>query len=321
MGTDVPVSRIAVIDIGSNAIRCTVAEARSPGTLIVLADERIQTQLGRGLIATGALADDRMDDSLATILRFRDLASSLGAGHVRAIATAAVRGARNGNSFVERVLCDSGLFVEIIDGVREAELALASAVATFDLPDPVCIADIGGGSLEVVVRRDGAPESAASLPLGAVIVSNSLPENVDPPSPEVLERVRSSVRGELAATLGDRPAPVPHAVCSGGTITSLIGAAAARRGEDPLDIHGTSASIEEIAEVASQVATCTLPERGRIPGIPAYRAQSVLGGSLVMLELFALLGTRTVTANRKGIREALLLEMARGAGTDEPPAP
>jgi len=74
--------------------------------------------------------------------------------------------------------------------------------------------------------------------------------------------------------------------------------------------------------VVSQVAACTLPERGRIPGIPAYRAQSVLGGSLVMLELFDLLGTRTITANRKGIREALLLEMvARGVGTDEPPAP
>ena len=317
-----PVNRIAVIDIGSNAIRCTVAEVRSPDMLVVLADERIQTQLGRGLVATGVLAADRMDDSLAAILRFRDLARSFGAGHVRAIATAAVRGARNGNSFVERVLCETGLFVEIIDGAREAELALASAVATFDLPDPVCIADIGGGSLEVVVRRDSVPEISASFPLGAMVASNRLPQSDDPPPADILERVRSSVRGELAASLGDRPAPVPRAVCSGGTITSLIGAAAACRGEDPLDIHGTSASIEEITEVVSQVAACTLPERGRIPGIPAYRAQSVLGGSLVMLELFELLGTRTITANRKGIREALLLEMvARGVGTDEPPAP
>ncbi|MEA5076579.1 MAG: hypothetical protein VB139_09560 [Coriobacteriia bacterium] len=313
--------RIAVIDIGSNAIRCTVAEV-GPGTeLVVLADERAQTQLARDLLSTGSLAADRMDDSVAAILRFRDLARSLEAGHVRAIATAAVRGARNGAMFAERVLCETGLRIEIIDGAREAELALASAVATFTLPDPVCIADIGGGSLEVVVRRNGAPETSASLPLGAVVTSNRLVAGEDdPPSSAFLDRIRSSIRDELAASLGDRPDPVPHAVCSGGTITSLIGAAAASRGEDPLDIHGTSATIEEIAEVAARVCAATLADRGRIPGIPAYRAQSVLGGSLVMLELFDLLGTRTVTANRKGIREALLREMADGVRAGHHPA-
>lgn len=311
--------RIAVIDIGSNAIRCTVAEV-GPGTeLVVLADERAQTQLARDLVSTGSLAADRMDDSVAAILRFRDLARSLEAGHVRAIATAAVRGARNGAMFAERVLCETGLRIEIIDGAREAELALASAVATFTLPDPVCIADIGGGSLEVVVRRKGAPDTSASLPLGAVVTSNRLTAGEDPPSSAFLDRIRSSIRDELAASLGDRPDPVPHAVCSGSTITSLIGAAAASRGEDPLDIHGTSATIEEIADVAARVCATTLAERGLIPGIPAYRAQSVLGGSLVMLELFDLLGTRSVTANRKGIREALLREMARGVRAGEDP--
>lgn len=310
-------NRIAVIDIGSNAIRCTVAEVRSGDLARTLADERTQTRLARDLVSSGTLAADRMEESLTAIARFRDLAGSLGAGHVRVIATAAVRGARNGAAFAERVLCETGLRIDIIDGAREAELALASAVATLDLPDPVCIADIGGGSLEVVVRRSGVAETCVSLPLGAVVTSNRFSVDEDPPPASFLERVRTSIRAELSGALGARPAPVPDAVCSGGTITSLIGAVAAHRGEDPIDIHGSVASIEEIADVVSQVCKSTPAERGRIPGIPAYRAQTVLAGSLVMLELFDLLDTRTVTANRKGIREAVLIEMARGVDPRE----
>jgi len=305
-------NRIAVIDIGSNAIRCMVAEVRTDDILVVLTDERVQTQLAQGLATSGVLAADRIEASIQTIVRFRDRAASFGAGHIRAIATAAVRSARNGAAFAERVLCETGLRVEVIDGAREAELALASAIATFDLPDPVCIADIGGGSLEIVVRRGSVSVTTASLPLGAVVVANRLPAEEDPPPPGTLERVRRSIREELTRALGTHLAPVAHAVCSGGTVTSLIGAAAARRGEDPLDIHGAVASIEGIADVALRVTECTLEERGRIPGIPAYRAQTVLAGTLVMMELFGLLDTRTVAANRKGIREALLLEMARG---------
>lgn len=303
--------RIAVIDIGSNAIRCTVADVLTHDALMVVADERIQTRLASGLVSTGRLSEESITASIEALATLLALTREHGTGAVRAIATAAVRTAANGHEFVERVRKELGLAIEVIDGRREARLALTSAAAEFELPDPVCVADIGGGSLEVVVLRGGRTEQTASLPLGAVVVLNRLPAGDAPPPRSTIDHLSGSIREEIAAALGDAPAPVPTAICSGGTITSLVGAVAARRGDSPLDIHGARASVEDLREVASDVATLDLAGRGRIPGIPPYRAQTVLPGSLVMLELLSHLGTRTVIANRRGIREGVMIEMAR----------
>ncbi|MHB8740447.1 MAG: Ppx/GppA phosphatase family protein [Coriobacteriia bacterium] len=303
--------RIAVIDIGSNAIRCTVADVLTHDALMVIADERIQTRLASGLVSTGRLSDESMAASLEALEALLALTREHHVGAVRAIATAAVRTATNGQADVERVRDGLALPIEVIDGQREARLALTSAAAAFELPDPVCIADIGGASLEIVVLRGDRPERTVSLSLGAVVVGNRLPAGDAPPPASRLAQIKAGVREEIAASLGPIAAPVPTAICSGGTITSLIGAASARRGGSAVDIHGERASIDELREIAEEVASCTLGERGRIPGIPPYRAQTVLPGSLVMMELFSLLGTTTVVANRRGIREGLMIEMAR----------
>lgn len=302
--------RIAVVDIGSNAVRGTVAEVLGSGAVRIIADERIQTQLASGLLTSGRLAEDRVAASLDAVGSMVALASTRGAATVRAVATAAVRTAENGRAFIERVERETGVAVEVIDGRREAELALASAAANFDLPARACVADIGGGSLEVVLTRHGSPETIASLPLGAVTITARSGFLADPPTPREIAQTREALRRELEDALGPSPRPARLAVCSGGTITSLVGAAVARRGLSPLDIGGMTVSLDEIEVVADEVAALPMAERGTIPGIPPYRAETVLAGSLVMLELFDLLGTRTVAANRRGIREGLLLEMA-----------
>ncbi|MDY0340420.1 MAG: hypothetical protein RBS17_04325 [Coriobacteriia bacterium] len=307
--------RIAVIDIGSNAIRCTVADVLAHDALMVVADERIQTRLATGLMSTGRLSDETMTRSVEALETLLALTHTHGASAVRAIATAAVRTATNGQEFIDRVHRELGLAIEVIDGQREARLALISAATAFTLPDPVCIADIGGGSLEIVLHSGDCTSLAVSLPLGAVAVLSRLPAGDAAPRAFVLEHVREGIRDELVAALGPEPGPIPTAICGGGTITSLVGAIAARRGESLSDLHGTSARIEDFQELAACVAASTLTERGLIPGIPPYRAQTVLPGSLVMLELFALLGTDTVIANRKGIREGVMIEMAQQLGT------
>ena len=303
--------RIAVIDIGSNAIRCTVADVLTHDALMIVADDRVQTRLASGLVSTGRLAEDSMAASLDALTTLLALTREHEADAVRAIATAAVRTASNGQEFVDRVHTELGLAIEVIDGQREARLALTSAAAAFELPDPVCVADIGGASLEVMVIRANRPECTASLSLGAVVVGNRLPAGDAPPAPERLAQVGAGIRDELAVSCKRVTGPVPTAICSGGTITSLIGAVNARRGGSPVDIHGVWASIGELREIADEVAASTLTQRGRIPGIPPYRAQTVLPGSLVMMELFSLLETETVIANRRGIREGLMIEMAR----------
>ena len=143
--------RLAAIDIGSNSVRLLVAEALRGGTYRILDEEREPTRLGRSVSEKGQLDDESMERTIHALQTFKQIASGYQATTLRTIATCAVREARNGPEFCRRVREQVGLEVEVISGEREARLAFASVQNAFDLSGKnVIVADIGGGSTEIV---------------------------------------------------------------------------------------------------------------------------------------------------------------------------
>jgi len=181
-------TRIAAIDIGSNSTRLIIAEV-SPGgngrpaaqsggafdqdvSYRILDDERELTRLGKGLDATGRLDADSLRHAAWTIKRMKGIADGYGVEKIRAVATAAVREASNGQDFVDLVRSEAGLEVEVISADEEAMLSYRSASRAFDLgASPAIVVDVGGGSTEVVLsvpaamrRRAGILNSASATP-------------------------------------------------------------------------------------------------------------------------------------------------------------
>lgn len=313
--------RVAVIDIGSNSIRGVVAEVALDGSHRVIDDERFQTRLGAGLTDTGAIASDRIAASIEALGTLLAVAESRGATTVRAVATAAVRTASNSDEFLSLVRERLGLDIEIVDGETEGHLAFASAAANFDLPDPACVLDIGGGSLEVVFALGGQITAVHSLPLGAVRLLAGLPADEDPPSAGALKRLRAEVRLALASEFGDTAPQIQTVIGSGGTITSLVGVAAADRGQTPVTLQGAEVSASEVAEISARLAAMRSAARARVPGLASYRADTAVPGSVVVTELMHLLGAERLVANQKGLREGILLDTIARLGRDSAPVP
>jgi len=161
--------RLAAIDIGSNSVRLLVAEALRGGAYRILDEEREPTRLGRSVSAKGQLDNESMERTIAALRTFKQIAAGYQATSLRTIATCAVREARNGPEFCRRVREQVGLEVEVISGDREARLAFSSVQNAFDLSGKnAIVADIGGGSTEVVFATGNLIESIFSTPLGAV---------------------------------------------------------------------------------------------------------------------------------------------------------
>ena len=161
--------RLGALDVGSNSIRLLVAEYDPAAGLNVIDEVKDQPRLARGLAANGRLDDDAIKAALEVLARMQAVCQRRGVTRLAAVATAAVREAANGAEFVARVQRDLGIPLRIIDADTEAQLSWRSVAHHFRLDGSrAIVADIGGGSLELIGAIDGLVEATSSLPLGAV---------------------------------------------------------------------------------------------------------------------------------------------------------
>jgi exopolyphosphatase/guanosine-5'-triphosphate,3'-diphosphate pyrophosphatase len=303
--------RIAAIDVGSNSIRQIIADVRSDGSIEVVDELKAHPRLGRGLEASGALNTDSMDLAVDALQRMALLAKRFGAERVEAVATSAVREAENGEFFVARVKQATGLRLRILKGEDEARLMFRSALAHFDLgAGRTVVLDIGGGSLEIALAAEGVVDRLASLPLGAIRMT----ERYGTPEGLRMEKLRRRVRKQLKPVVSRKDWRGARVIGSGGTFTNLAGLHLHRQGIfSAKSVHGTVIPRTEVEHILDWLAAMSDEERRATPGLNADRADIIVAGVAVIAEVLARVDARELVVSRFGIREGLLLESARVA--------
>jgi exopolyphosphatase/guanosine-5'-triphosphate,3'-diphosphate pyrophosphatase len=294
--------RLAAIDVGSNTILLLVAE-HDPSTGLAIIDEaEDQPRLGAGLGTTGRLGEAAIERALQSLSRMRDHALRLGAEWIEAVATAAVREAANGAEFVERAR-RKGIPVRVISPEAEADLAYRSAAHHFPDPGPTLVADIGGGSMELIGVVDHEIELTTSLPLGAVrLTEMGLP----------LPRLRDHIRGQLGPAVDETTWTGSQVIGSGGTFANLASMVQARQGDQNMgSIQGVRATVGALEELLAALERMSPAQRREVPGLRPERADIIVAGLTVADELLRWVKCPAVTVNRYGLREGLLLEMLR----------
>jgi exopolyphosphatase/guanosine-5'-triphosphate,3'-diphosphate pyrophosphatase len=308
--------RIAAIDVGSNSVRLLVAEYDPASGLTIIDELKDQPRLARGLAATGCLDEDAMARALETLRRMRDVCQRRGVRRIAAVATAAVREAENGPWFVRRVRQELDIPLRIIDAETEAALSYRSVAHHFALAgERALVADIGGGSLELIGAVDGLVELTLSLPLGAVRLTELYLPGTRPAYKEVAA-LRPLVRRQLKRELPWREWAGATVIGSGGTFTTLGRVVQARRGLSPADpVHGVEVTAAEVEQLIDWLASRSTEQRRQVPGLNPSRADIILAGLAVTAELLDWIRGRSLTVSAFGLREGLLLEMA---GAEEP---
>ena len=324
---------LAAIDLGTNSFHLVVVRASRSGTFSVLDQVKEEVRLGSGSGAFNIIAPDAEERGLAAVGRLAAMAATRGAA-VRAVATSAVREARNRDAFIRAVERETGVAVEVISGKEEARLIYMGVLQALPVYDKAAlVVDVGGGSTEFVLGKGGMPLFCTSLKLGHIRLAERFlgPEGFG--SLEQLEELRRSIRASLADA-GVRehlqealPGGFDVAIGSSGTIEVVAAMAAAARaapgattlfssltGSAPAAAPGADLSTPEFsaAELRGLVRRLsrarTPAERRAVPGLPERRARSALAGAVLLEEIFAVLGIESMRVSPYALREGAIVD-------------
>jgi exopolyphosphatase/guanosine-5'-triphosphate,3'-diphosphate pyrophosphatase len=288
----------AAIDVGTNAVRLELARPDPDGALETLHQERDPIRPGEGVFATGSMPRETADRLLSTLRRYAAVCRRHKA-RVRAVATSALREARNSTEIVRRVREEAGLELEVVSGKEEARLICLGVLHRKPPGARSLLVDIGGGSTEVAISTGEKPDNLWSLALGAVRLTEVFNAS-KAVTPKQLRLMRSFVAEVVRKTLPPKlPRRPKVALGSSGTINAVVsfaseesaGSASARR---------ISHAVEALAEMS--------PERRRKRFDPR-RADIIVSGAVILEGVVKHLGVDAVTAVNRGLRDGLLVDL------------
>lgn len=306
---------LAAIDIGTNSVHMVVV--RIDPTLpafTIIAREKDTVRLGDKNPRTGELTPAAMQRAIAAIKRCKDLALSMNADHIIAVATSATREAPNGEAFLERVITETGIIVNLISGYEEARRIYLGVVSGMDFQNqPHIIIDIGGGSTELILADSQDTRFLSSTKVGAVRLTQDFVHS-DPINETELAVLRAYVRGMLERPVDElqihlKPEEQPRLVGTSGTIETLMTIHALERfPELPNPLNGYQITRKDIRDMVKRFASVNYEERLAIAGINDKRAEIILAGAIVLLEAMTLLKIETITLCERALREGVIVD-------------
>ena len=324
--------RLAAIDIGSNSIKMIVVEATSDDSFAVLAREKEVVRLGHNTLREGQLSPETVERAIDCIGRFRSIAEARGAGRVVTVATASVREAVNAAEFIEEVERRTGVHIEVLSSIEEARLiGLAVGHACARRGGAILNVDIGGGSTEISLVRDGTPSELFSVKLGAVGLSERL-ITTDPVKPKELRALRAEIRAALDHPRRElRDVKWKRTTGTSGTILAIGEALRLRRrlerraaDEDGRGAQPAGAEIDfqDLERFNDEMASMKMAERRNAPGISAQRAEIIVAGGQILEGVMRALEIESLRTCDWALREGVIInQLLEMDAESRPPAP
>ena len=306
--------RVAGIDIGTLTCRLLVAAvpAEAEGPIHTIYSDRKILRLGEGVDQTKRLKPEAMVRVIETIREWKTVIESHGVERYTAVATSAVRQAKNREEFVGRVRQETGVEVEVIDGEEEARrtfLGIRSGLPS-DVQDILGL-DIGGGSTEFIASRQGQPLKMTSIDMGVVRLTERVLQSDPPRAPEIQKAetlIRELTRG-ARREIGDITELT--LVGTAGTITSLAAIAQGLPTYDPARIQNYGLELSVIKRIERDVFSKTQSDRVGIPGLEAGREEVIAAGALILRCVMEELNAARCVVSEYGLREGVLVHLAR----------
>lgn len=290
----------AVIDIGTNTLLLLIVDANQRRVVDLCRFGR----LGKGLDASGSLAEESVTKSLEICREYRRVMDEHRVVVPRVIATQALREAKNAATFVapaEEILRAK---LEIIAGEREADLAFLSVARTFPelAGEAFVVVDVGGGSTEFITTDGTRVVSAVSIPIGAVRLTERHLKS-DPPTREEL----AALEADIDARLPPLPSGVPI-IGTAGTATTLAAFAMQLRPYDPDQVTGFRLTPEDVEDLYGRLARATVAQRKEMTGIEPQRADVIAGGAAIYSRIMKRSNAPVFITCDRGIRWGLVYE-------------
>jgi len=300
---------VAGIDAGSNGMRFAIGRVEETGELRQLEHIRESVRLGADAFTTGTFSQATLDAAVAAFSRFAGLVKVNGIEYSRAVATSATRDASNGQALVARVLDATGIQIEIIDGLEEAQLVFAGVAAAVDLSDQnALLIDMGGGSIAITVARDAVVLASETFPLGSVRLLSQLRASgkSEADVEECVAPVRSAVADLIRTTLKGRSVDI--CVATGGNpecLGRLRGPLVGKAKLGKVKLSDLDTMIEALLELSPE-------QRSEKLDLRADRADVIVIAATVLRAILKDAGASRAITPGVGLVQGLIQQLAAG---------
>ena len=306
--------RIAAIDIGTNSFHLLVA-AVDPKlrTFRIIQAEKATTRLGERDPETGELTAAAMQRGLETLRQFRDLAASHRVEQIVTAATSAVREAPNGRDFLQTILDDLGMEVDLVSGPEEARLIYLGVLSGMPFGDrPHLLLDIGGGSTELILADGRDARALTSTRVGAVRLQRDFVRD-DPMPPQRRSFLQAFIQGSLEPAVDKvrrriKPGETPVLVATSGTAMAIGSLAASEEERPPRKLHGYCVTRQRLDQVVDRLITMTPAQRRELAPINDRRAEIIVPGALILQTTMKMLGVEEFVLSERALREGLIVD-------------
>ena len=294
----------AVIDIGSNTIEILVARCL-PGDLEIIEHQTTMARLGESVDDSGEISRDKFDTALDALRKYQELAKKHGAEQILAVATEAMREARNSQDFLETIKRETGIEVQLISGSAEAVLDYYGATYSTGTPSDAGVLDVGGGSTEIVTAKNTRITWLTSVPIGSgVIHDRYLPS--DPPTYEEIEAAHSYLTQYVQAIHIQEPPPA--LIVTGSSASSLLKLA---QHAFKLDEQSDCMTYEDLSWCKGLLSALPAEEIAQRFEQRLERARILAAGALIIQVVMQDLHLNEIHISSHGVREGVLLAYTR----------
>lgn len=299
-------ARLSAIDLGSNAIRLIIGEVRDR-RLHTIKKFRAPVRLGKDVFRGGRISEQTVRDALEAFENFAAIHRRYNVAACRAVATSAVREAKNGAEFVSLVRAKTGIAIEIIDGIEEARLIHAAVQREVDLSRKrIMLMDIGGGSVEITFSENGLMSATQSFPMGTVRMLQMLADR------RLGETGLRVIMGEFLAPLGHYieshagSQPVEWAVGTGGNLECMGRLKVQLLKRSP---H-TLVSLQELVEITARLERLSVRDRIEKLELRPDRADVIVPALMLVKTVLRQAGIKKILIPGVGLRDGILWSLA-----------
>jgi exopolyphosphatase / guanosine-5'-triphosphate,3'-diphosphate pyrophosphatase len=298
--------RLAIIDIGSNSIRLVLVEIDSAGAFKIIDELKDSARLGADMTNGSILNRERIARAVDALKSFKSFCDAVKVQEIIAVATEAVRKAENGDAFIQLVKEETEIDIRILNGYEEAYYASFGVINSMYV-DNSLIVDIGGSSTEIAWIQDNKIIECASLPIGAVNLTQQfgLEDMIGRSKEEELREYLVSVFKDIPWLFTARFKSI---IGIGGTVRN-IGKIDRKNKRYLLDIHHYyEMTAEDIHSIYNAAKSKNLRQRRKMEGLSKDRADIFVGPVCAVVTLMDLLNIKGFVVSGKGLREGLLYE-------------
>lgn len=296
---------IGVIDIGTNTVLCLKASIDEKSTNIIF-DRRFHYRAGKRLDEKGNISFGyKTGMRKALFLALEALGDCV---RMKIVATEVLRKPKDGSVFARELSNQMGQAIEIIDPQKEAELSFLGAThGVCAAGEVVAVLDVGGGSTELAVGKDGKLIDWSSVKLGAVVACETI--GYEKPFTEYMDTAKKAFSGSDFSRL--LALAIQQKLVVGGSAVAIAAMLSGQNKYNPRQIQGYAIQRDSLAGLLDELNTMTVDERRKVMVFDAERADIIVGGGAILLAFMKFADMTALTVSTKGLRYGLLKQLVK----------